>query len=359
MRLLAAILLFVLTLPVVAQDRRTRNVVLITLDGLRWQELFSGIDPLLMSAKAAHMEEAGALRERLWRSTTEERREALMPFFWGSFAPKGAVYGNVARGSSVKVTNGYMVSYPGYSEILTGRAQDDVIQGNAKVRNPTPSVLQFLRGRLKLPREKVAIFGSWELFDWIGESEPGSIVINSGYKAFTEPGATARAKELSGMQFRILSPWDSVRHDFFTFELAMDYLKSRRPRLLHIAFGETDDWAHDRRYDRVLQSIEYFDRCLRELWTWIERTPGYKGATSVVITVDHGRGSTLEDWSSHGRKVQGAEQIWIALAGPDTPARGEVSGGPEFYQRDVAPTILDLLGVPHTEYTGVQGKPIR
>jgi bisphosphoglycerate-independent phosphoglycerate mutase (AlkP superfamily) len=151
---------------------------------------------------------------------------------------------------------------------------------------------------------------------------------------------------------------DSARHDAFTFGLAMEYLKEIRPRLLYIALDETDDYAHDRKYAMVLESIRVFDRMLEELWTWIESTSPYRGATTLLITSDHGRGSNLSDWHGHGSKVEGAEKIWLAAIGPDTPATSLVSDGPTYYQRDVAPTALALLGIDPATYEGVAGKPI-
>jgi hypothetical protein len=333
---------------------KTQNVILVTADGLRWQELFTGIDPLLMTQKAAGMEKADVLRRRLWRPTAEERRQALMPFFWSELAPKGIVLGNVNKNSSVQVTNAYRVSYPGYSEILTGRAQDDKVRGNDPIPNPAETILEFLQTKLRLTTPP-ALFGSWETFHSIGASRPDTVKINAGYR---EADGSARMKELSALQWKIMTPWDTVRHDYVTFEMAMEHLKTARPRVAYIALGETDDWAHDRRYDRVLQAIEYFDSALRDLWTFIQSSPQYRDSTSLVITVDHGRGSTLEDWHGHGSKVKGAEQIWIAVAGPDTPARGELSNTPPAFQRDVAPTILDLLEIDYREYRGVLGKPI-
>jgi hypothetical protein len=333
---------------------KTRNVILVTADGLRWQEVFTGIDPLLMTQKAAGMDKGDALRRQLWRETAEERRQVLMPFFWNELAPKGIVLGNVNKNSYVQVTNAYRVSYPGYSEILTGRAQDDKVRGNDAIRNPTETILEFLQTKLRLTTPPV-LFGSWETFHSIGASRPDTVKINAGYSR--EEGS-ARRKELSALQSKIMTPWDSVRHDYITFEMAMDYLRTANPRVAYIALGETDDWAHDRRYDRVLQAIGYFDSALRELWTFIQSSPQYRDSTSLIITVDHGRGSTLEDWHGHGSKVTGAEQIWIAITGPDTPERGELSNTPPVFQHDVAPTILDLLDIDYREYRGVLGKPI-
>jgi len=341
-----------------AAPRETRNIILITADGLRWQDLFGGMDPMLKDQKSAGMEGGAALKAKLWRDTPKDRRKALMPFFWGTLAPKGVVLGNVNKRSSVRVTNAYRVSYPGYAEILTGRAQDVAIRGNDAVRNPAPTVLEFLRGKLGLPTSQVALFGSWEMFQLIGEHQPGSIVINAGYRNYDGPHNSARMHELSALQFEVLSPWTEERHDYITFEMALEYLRTAKPRVLHIAFDETDDWAHDKRYNRVLDAIGYLDGCLRKLWQAVDDSPEYRGKTTLVVTSDHGRGGTLADWNSHGKDVPGAEQIWIAVIGPDTPARGEVENSGEVFQRDIAPTILDLMGIDYRDYAGVLGKPI-
>jgi hypothetical protein len=211
-----------------------------------------------------------------------------------------------------------------------------------------------VREKLGLPTNKVALFGSWDVFRFIGESRPGSIFINAGYE--DAPGSP-RMTELSSLQHVAPTPWDSVRHDYVTLEMALDYMRRERPRLIHIALGETDDWAHDRRYDRVLSSIRYFDAGLKQIWDLVQRTPEYRDQTTLIVTSDHGRGSTLETWSSHGSKVEGADRIWIMALGPDTRGTGEANAQPAF-QRDVAPTILALLGLDYREYAGVAGQPI-
>jgi bisphosphoglycerate-independent phosphoglycerate mutase (AlkP superfamily) len=154
------------------------------------------------------------------------------------------------------------------------------------------------------------------------------------------------------------TPWDSVRHDYITLHMALDYLQREKPRVIHIALGETDDWAHDKRYDRVIWAIQYFDTALQRLSAFVDGTPEYRGSTTMIVTIDHGRGSTEEDWHGHGAKVVGAEKIWLAMRGPDTPALGENSHVRTAHQRDVAPTILRLLGLDPAEYSGVQGKAL-
>lgn len=59
-----SLLLCVLLAPsaVLAQQPAARNVLLVTLDGLRWQELFRGLDPRL-AASAEYNPRAEALTE--------------------------------------------------------------------------------------------------------------------------------------------------------------------------------------------------------------------------------------------------------------------------------------------------------
>src|SRR5258708_38120246 len=163
-----------IALTIQAAPRKTKAVVLVTVDGLRWQEIFGGIDPRLMNEKSAGMTESGAaaLRERLAKETPEARREALLPFFWQKLAPHGIVLGNMNKGSSMRVTNALRGSYPRYSEILTRRSPDNVIKNNDEIRNPAPSILEFLREKLALKRPQVALFASWGVFHFIAEHTP-------------------------------------------------------------------------------------------------------------------------------------------------------------------------------------------
>src|ERR1035438_4224050 len=135
MRLFTCLVVFSSLL--VAQSHQTKNVILFTADGLRWQDLFTGIDATLMNQKEASMKDAKERRARYWRATPEDRRSQLMPFFWNELASRGAIYGNVTKGSSMTVTNAFRISYPGYSEMLTGHAQDAVIDGNVDFQNPS------------------------------------------------------------------------------------------------------------------------------------------------------------------------------------------------------------------------------
>ena len=77
----------------------TRNVVLVTTDGLRWQEVFRGADASLLNKPDGGVADVDALRREFWRETPEARREALMPFLWSIVARQGQIFGNADKGS--------------------------------------------------------------------------------------------------------------------------------------------------------------------------------------------------------------------------------------------------------------------
>lgn len=335
---------------------RTERVILITADGLRQEELFTGIDPALLHERAAIRDER-EVRVRYWRDTPEERRQALMPFFWGRLAPQGIVLGNKAKGSSVRLTNPHRFSYPGYAEILTGRYLEEVTS-NDSVRISRETVLDFAQRKLALSETDVATFASWEVFSYIVSNRENAFFCNAGYQEVPAALATPRMRLLTEFQARMLTPWDSVRHDAVTASLALEYLEEYQPRLLYVALGETDDWAHDGRYDRVIQAIRLFDDFLKELWERLESLEAYRGRTTLILTTDHGRGTGLEDWRRHGSEVEGAEDVWIAVIGPDTPNRGEVSPAPDAFQNQVAATLLGFLDLDETEFDPSAGAPL-
>jgi Type I phosphodiesterase / nucleotide pyrophosphatase len=307
--------------------------------------MFGGLDAEIFRSTLSKDDklEDHQLYQQFWAETPAARREKLMPFFWGVLMREhGSIAGNRALGSTVRLTNRHRFSYPGYAELLQGVARDDVVASNDNRFYPHPTVLQFLRERLRLPRQGVAVFGSWETFNWIAQHEDGAVEVNAGYEAYESSAGDMRA--LSQAQFDTRPPWDSARYDIFTFRFAMDYLARYRPRVVYIALDETDDWAHARRYDRVLETLHRTDGWLRELWTALEAGSQYRDCTALVITTDHGRGRTPEDWHGHGSKVEGAEDVWQAYVVPGIARRGEWRDG-TLRQSQVASTLARWLGV--------------
>ena len=87
------------------------------------------------------------------------------------------------------------------------------------------------------------------------------------------------------------------------------------------------------------------DSYIKNLWLWIQSQDYYKNKTTMIITTDHGRGKYLNDkWGSHGASVPNAQNVWVAIIGPDTPPKGEIVDSKTIYTNQIAATIAYLLG---------------
>jgi hypothetical protein len=353
--LISLLFVFLLTGFLFAQNK-TQNVILITLDGVRTEEMFGGLDPEIIKTITKEDERNGYLA-KFGGDTPAARREKLMPFLWGTLLKTGgSIAGDRAVKSEVKTTNKMLFSYPGYSEILTGQAHDDVIRSNDFGQNPFPSVLDFLQKKLKLHSNQVADFSSWVRFNRIATNNPDAFLINAGYENY--PTQNKEAAALSRQQFQTLTPWQDVRHDHYTFKLALAHMKDLHPRVIHIGLGETDDWAHEKKYGRVLDALNLTDGFLKELWEFVQSDPQYRDKTTIIVTTDHGRGATVTSWFNHWAATPEATYIWMVFISPDVKLRGEWQNTETIYQNQIAATMCKFLGVDYAEQNPAAGKPI-
>ena len=346
-RLLLTFLLFILFIPVSIDAKlKTKNVILITLDGIRWQEIFTGADSTLIYNSTFTKDSINVIK-KFWDDDYKQRRQMLMPFFWSDIAKYGQLYGNVNKNSVVELKNSYWFSYPGYSEILVGYV-DPTRNSNAKENNPNVTVLEYIHDQTGF-QGKVAAFCSWDVFDYIINEERAGFLVNAGMERYEDIRGSQKAELLNELVFQIPVPWASVRFDAFTYHYAFDYLKRYSPRLLYIAFDGTDEYAHDGKYDQYLLSANRLDGYIGNIWNWVQSDHHYKNKTTLIVTTDHGRGDQpIDYWRHHGSNVKGAEKVWIAVIGPDTPAMGAVNNSRTIYSTQIAKTISTLFGVDYT-----------
>ncbi len=343
-KLLFAIFLVPISLVFGQSKYNTENVVIITFDGLRWEELYTGADSDLIENER-YVENPEALKEAFWSEDPLERRKKLMPFFWSTIAKKGQLHGNRAYDNKVDLSNQHWFSYPGYNEILSGFSDDERIKSNDKIPNPNTTVLEFINNQPEF-EGKVAAFGSWDVFPFIINEERSGVPVNAGFETAAGEDLSEKEKFLNELQPQVPSPWSTVRLDAFTHHYAMEHLKKHNPKVLYIAYGETDDFAHDGKYDAYLHSARRTDQFIQELWEWTQSQEQYRDKTTFLITTDHGRGK-LDDWTSHGIKIEGAGAVWLAALGPDTQALGEAKTKNQIYQNQLANTAATLLGVEY------------
>ena len=348
------------------------NVVLITLDGLRWQEVFSGIERRL-----ALSEDYSGLSDKLmdefWDDSADVRAQKLLPFLHDVVFKKGSYVGNRDQASCAKVSNDWYFSYPGYSEILTGIVNPS-LSSNAKTPNPERSIFELLNAVPEF-KGRSAAFASWDVFPFILNTQRSGLHVNAFHKE--EDPQSEFELLLNRLSEDTPAPWATVRNDSFTHHYAMSYFKREKPRVLFISYGETDDFAHDGKYDEYIFAANRTDRFIGEIWEMVQETEGYTDNTDLFITVDHGRGEEpIETWRHHASKtsvtsymsslasyeegIVGSDAVWMAGMGPGVPNSKLINTGDNCLSSNrIAATLLELLGQDYRDLQSDMGAPIK
>ncbi|MEI9955491.1 MAG: alkaline phosphatase family protein [Ferruginibacter sp.] len=307
---------------------------------MRWEEVFGGADAAILTNKK-YTKDSSGMSHDFWADNQDERRKKLFPFLWNTVASQGQLYGNRWLGNKVNNANPYWFSYPGYNEIFTGYP-DTAVNSNDNIWNKNTNVLEFINQQKKYTG-KVAAFTTWDAFPYILNVQRSGLYVNADKDSFKFKDASLQL--LNDMQF-IAPRTIGVRPDVITYFAGREYLKAYQPKVLYIAFDETDDYAHDGNYDQYLKSGHAEDAMIADIWNYIQSTDRYKNKTTLIVTCDHGRGDKLKDnWQHHGAKVEDAGQIWIAAIGPDTKPLGEIKTEGLLYQKQLAATFAKLLGL--------------
>jgi hypothetical protein len=343
-----------------AHARKTRNVVLVMIDGLRWEEVFQGADEHQLHVTAQDGldepgERARMAAEDFSRPSADARRRALMPFFWSVIAPKGQIFGNRALGSDSHTANPLAFSYPGYAETLTGFV-DARVDSNDNKPNPNPTVLEWLNRNPRFAGS-VAAFTGWQVFQGILRSGQCGFLVNAGFDPLELPqssGAVDALNTLKAEQPRIFS---DVASDAFPFHSAVEYIQAAKPRVVYLQLGETDDWAHVGSYTEYLRAAHRDDAYIQQLWTMLQSMPEYKDSTTLIVLPDHGRGRG-SDWTSHGAKVSGSRETWMAFLGPDTAPLGERKDSAPVTESQIASTVAAFLGQNYRDQVPKAAAPI-
>lgn len=296
------------------------NVILITLDGVRFQDFFGGV----------------------------RKRTPLFPRLHASARDGDAwLFGDGGKGGVFRVANEVAVSLPGYRAILSGEFEDRC-RGNGCANIDRETIFDGLAD-LGFSRGELAAFASWKEVGLALEKNPGKIsraVARGEY-----PSAEATAEELEAA--RKIAHADEVdptgwgsRRDVHTYSLARLFLAHHRPRFLYLSFLDADEYGHLKRYREYSASLLRYDAWIADLSAELARMGEYGEETSIVITTDHGRGRG-PFWAGHGRGIPNSFRTWAAvIPSPRIRAAGGVLPriAREFSQVDLRPTIEGLLG---------------
>ncbi len=286
--------------PIVAVEPK---IVLITLDGVRWQNIFNGTESL-------------SARE-------------LLPNLYNIFVDQGMVVG---RDSSFIATGPNHISQPGYLEIMRGYPSFDCQTNNCNA-TLDPTIVDLF--------EEPAVIASWDTICKTVGQKVDAIPANCG-RSFRSAGWN-RTALYDNKDFP--EEHDSgYRPDEFTARAALEYLQYYGPQFIWISFGDTDEWAHAGDYNRYIEALKQNDRYVGLIFDRIQSGSGAQDFT-FIVTGDHGRGN---DWRHHGLDFESAK-LWLMMSGRGVPKRGFVSYGETKSLSNVLPTVKELV-------TGIHNK---
>jgi hypothetical protein len=225
------------------------------------------------------------------------------------------------------------------------------------IPNPNVTVLEWLNHKPTF-HGSVAAFAAWDVMPSILNAPRARFMINAGYDPCMALPGNLRVDTLNQMKAELPRTWDEEPFDAIPFHTALEYLKEKKPRVLYISLGETDDWAHDGDYAAYLTAAHRVDDYMAVLWATLQSMPEYRDRTTLLFTTDHGRGDGLADWKDHAESIPASRFTWLGILGPDTPALGERTNVKAVTQSQIAATLAALLGEDYTKEVPKAGKPI-
>jgi hypothetical protein len=206
---------------------------------------------------------------------------------------------------------------------------------------------------------KVAAFGAWHVIaNAVNPASCMNCIVNAGYDPVDMSPMTNGMRLLNGIKTNSPRVWEDEPYDAPIFETALEYIRAKQPRVVFLSLGETDEWAHAGNYGEYLESAHRVDGYLKSLWDELLTMPEYKGKTTMILLVDHGRGSAPEEWKSHGQKVPESKYIFMGFMGREVPRLGVQGRVAPVTQSQVAATLAKYLGLDWNAQEKQAGQPI-
>lgn len=286
------------------------NVVLVTLDGVRWQELFAGSDPL-----------------------HDREPRALFKNFHDKVAPRGALYGDLREGSEMVVTTTANASLPGYMSILAERPHGCLTNFCERIKVPT--MVDRMRDELSLPQDKVQVVAAWpRLKNAVSSRDDVARVLAGTFRQEDEATHPERA---------LLS--DALQTDRGAVLEGFRRLKGK-PRFLMLSLLDSDRFGHFNDYPKYAASLAAYDALLVELVARLDAAHEFGANTALVITTDHGRG-LWDQWGEHGPQTPSSRNVWAFVMLPKNAAGWSLAAkkARRFDHDDVRYTVEVLLGL--------------
>jgi hypothetical protein len=314
-----------------SDDERSESaVVLVVLDGVRWQEIFNGVDRTMT-------------RQRGTTALAPTGPDDLMPNLHRLIESEGLAIGAPGHGGEISATGPQFISLPGYIEIFSGKP-DFGCHWNECAPAPVRTMTDQIQDASGV--DDVALVASWPNIARAASAAP-TFALTAGRKlvdredALRGDAATARLLD-QGVHASAFPGDGDYRPDSFTKPIALRVLASRRPRFLFVGLGDADEYAHRSDYRGYLAALRSSDEFIGELTETLHAMGSRGRHTTVLVTADHGRAYNFID---HGPASPESGRVWLVAAGGDIRGRGLVAAGRRHTLSDVAPTVRALLGI--------------
>lgn len=207
------------------------DVIFVTIDGTRWQEVFNGTDHL---------------RYHGHQMTSRQ----LLPNLYNYFVDDGIAVGKL---TPIVASGPNHISLPGYLEMTRGHSSID-----CQTNSCSPTIDQSVFWFFQHP----AVFSSWITIEKTIPSNATTTYHDSGTSWYRLDNATEIA--------------------------TVAYLQDHTPDFLWVSLGDTDEFAHQNDYQRYLDSLQMADVFIGYL---VNRYPH----STIIVTADHGRNDDFKD----------------------------------------------------------------
>jgi hypothetical protein len=315
----------------VSEDRDESAVVLVVLDGVRWQEFFGGADRAL--------ERARGMNPATWAG-----ERTLLPNVAKMLETRAVAIGAPSHGAAMGATGPQFISLPGYMEIFAGRA-DTGCDSNECARRPSRTVVDDVLDASG--PDDAAVVTSWPNIARAASSDASRVVMTAGRHHVDRAGVLRADPETASLLDRgaNATPFPGegdYRPDAITARVALRVLEARRPRFLFVGLGDADEYAHQNDYLSYLEAVHFADAFLGDLLGALDGMGARGQHTTVLVTADHGR---AYDFKDHGRRYPESGRVFLLAAGGDVRGHGLVAAERRHTLSDIAPTVRALLGM--------------
>jgi hypothetical protein len=308
---------------------RTDHVVLLVIDGARWQDVLAGVDPA-MAERAGMGEDAIVPAEELTPNLH-------------ALARRGVGVGG--EGAAFLASGPNFVSLPGYAEILTGRPAK--CWENDCPADGAPTLVDDFRAVDGATDGNVVMISSWDRLANVAGATPERATISTGRVAGHNLDAmradpTAAFLLDRGRESDPAPGHGDYRPDGATADLALQLLQTRRPRFLFLSLGDADERAHANDYPAYLAALRAADATLGRMVAEVASWGDAGRHVTFAVTADHGR---CDNFVDHGRNCAESARTFLVMGGGAVPRRGFVALKEERHLRDIAPTLRALAKV--------------